>query len=66
MVMQTYKATKDTQARCKLCRVDISLSNRGIMAVKSHMNNKPIKNTSKSSGKLRTFSAKKVKILKNY
>ena len=52
------KTLIDTQASCKLCKVDISLSNMGIVAIKSHMNNKTLKKLESEQQKLRTFQGK--------
>ena len=55
------KASTDTQARCKLCKVDISLSNMGIVAIKSHMNNKTHKKLESEQQKIKNFLNKKNK-----
>ena len=55
------KASTDTQGRCKLCKVDISLSNMGIVAIKSHMNNKTHKKLESEQQKIKNFLNKKNK-----
>ena len=53
------KASRDTQARCKLCKVDISLSNVGIVAIKSHMNNKTHQKLESEQQRIKNFFSKK-------
>ena len=53
------KTSRDTQARCKLCKVDISLSNMGIAAIKSHMNNKTHKKLESEQQRIKNFFSKK-------
>jgi len=53
------KTSRDTQARCKLCKVDISLSNVGIVAIKSHMNNKTRKKLESEQQRIKNFFSKK-------
>ena len=55
------KASTDPQPRCKLCKVDISLSNMDIVAIKSHMNNKTLKKRESEQQRIKNFFKKKTK-----
>ena len=52
------KTSRDTQARCKLCKVDISLSNMGIVAIKSYMKNKTRKKLESEQQRIKNFFSK--------
>ena len=52
------KALTDTQARCRLLQGDMSHSNMGIPAIKSHMNNKARKKRESEQQKIKNFNKK--------
>ena len=55
------KASLNTDARYKLCKVNISLSNMGIMALKSHVKNKTHEKLVQEQNQIKNFLSWKIK-----